>query len=172
MRPNDRAWRLSAAAFLLAAAVLPAAAADKPCSSADAAKAEKAIDQVTSWPALQKAVRDFRHCDQGQAAEYFSEALMRVLISGWLQVGEAEAILDKDTAFRDWLMARLASPLLAKDDADSIRGLAKNNCPKGRDKLCADLRAGLEAGKAAAPKLMDWPSAAPAKPAEPAKDKK
>jgi hypothetical protein len=172
MRPNDRAWRPSAAAFLLAAAILPAVAADKPCSSADAANAEKAIDRVTSWAALQKAVRDFGHCDKGQAGEYFSEALMRVLISGWPQIRDAEPILDKDAAFREWLLNRLASPTLAKDDADSIRGLAKGSCPKGRDKLCADLLAGLEAGKITAPKLMEWPAAAPAKPAEPAKDNK
>jgi len=65
--------RPSAAAFLLAAAVFPAAAADKPCSEAD-----KAIDGVTSWPALQKAAADFGHCDKGPTADLFTEAVLRV----------------------------------------------------------------------------------------------
>lgn len=40
--------------------MIPAAAADKPCNDAG-----KAFDAVTSWPALQKAVADYGHCDKG-----------------------------------------------------------------------------------------------------------
>jgi hypothetical protein len=164
MRPNDRAWRPSAAAFLLAAAILPTAAADKPCSDAD-----KAVDGVTSWAALQKAAREYGHCDKGQTAEVFTEAILRVVISGWPKVGDAEPILEKDTAFRGWLMRRLSSPALSTQDTAEIRDLAKSSCPKGRQKVCADLLSAVEASRAiAAPELMLLPP--PTTPA-PAKDK-
>jgi hypothetical protein len=153
MRPTVRAWRHSAAAFLIAAAALPAPAADKPCTAAD-----KAIDGVTSWGALQRAVNDFGHCDKGPTAEVFTEAILRVVISGWPKVGEAEPILDKDPAFRDWLMKRLMSPTLSTQDTAEIRDLAKSSCPKGHPKVCADLLSAVEMSRSiSAPELMLLP---------------
>ena len=164
MRPRDRALRLSAAAFLLSAAVLPAAAADLPCSAAD-----KAIDGVTSWAALQKAVQDYGHCDKGPTADAFTEAILRVVISGWKQVGDAGPILDKDAAFRDWLDRRLSSPSLSTQDSGEIRDLAKGSCPKGQQKVCDRLLSSVEMGRAiSAPDIMLLPP--PATPA-PAKGK-
>lgn len=158
MRPRDRAWRLSAAVLILASAILPAAASDKPCSSAD-----KAIDGVTSWAALQKAVQDYGHCDKGPTADVFTEAILRVIISGWPKVGDAEPILAKDADFRAWLNRRLSSPSLATQDSGEIRDLAKSSCPKGREKLCADLLSAVELGRTmSAPELLQL-APAPAK---------
>jgi hypothetical protein len=166
MQTRDRAWRLSAAAaFLLAATVFPAAAADKPCSKSDAALAEKAIDAVTTWAALQRVVRDYRHCDTGQAASLFSESLMRVLIDGWPKLADGEAIMAKDPEFRDWVGLRLSHPSIAKEDARSLRDLAKGSCPKPRAATCDFLLESLSAGQPMTmPKLMDVP-AAPSPPA-------
>jgi hypothetical protein len=153
MLPSVRAWRHSAAALLIAVAIVPAAAADKPCSAAD-----KAIDGVTSWGALQKAVQDYGHCDKGPTAEGFTEAILRVIISGWPKVGDAGPILAKDAAFRDWLMKRLASPALSTQDTAEIRDLAKRSCPKGHEKVCADLHSAVEMGRAiSAPELLALP---------------
>lgn len=166
MRPRDLAWRPSAAAFFLAAAIFPAAAADKPCSDAD-----KAIDGVTSWSALQKAVADFGHCDKGPTADLFTEAILRVVISGWPKVGDAGPILDKDAAFRGWLMTRLSSPALSTQDSAEIRDLAKSSCPKGQQKVCGDLLSAVEMGRAlSAPELMQIapaPATAPTPKAKP-----
>ncbi|MBL0142005.1 MAG: hypothetical protein IPP91_07980 [Betaproteobacteria bacterium] len=156
--------RLRAAAFLLAAAVLPAAAADKPCDAAD-----KAVDGVTSWSALQTAVRDYGHCDKGPTADAFTEAILRVVISGWPKLGDAGPILEKDATFRDWLNRRLSSPTLSTQDSGEIRDLAKGSCPKGQQKVCADLLSSVEMGRSiSAPDLMLLPP--PAVPA-PAKGK-
>jgi hypothetical protein len=161
MRPTDREWRLSAAAALLAATVLSAAAADKPCSEAD-----KAFDAVTSWAALQKAVGDYGHCDKGKTAETVTEALLRVVIGGWPKVGEAGPILERDAAFRSWLGRRLSSPDLPPEDSREIRDLAKASCPKGQDKVCAEILSSVEMGRAlTAPDLLLLPPpAAPKKP--------
>jgi len=154
MRPRDPAWRLSAAAFLLAATIIPPAAADKPCSPADMASAEKAIDNVTSWAALDRAVRDFGHCDRGRAAELFTEALLRVVIDGWPKIGEAEPFLGPDSPFREWTTRHLSSSALSKEDSESVRGLAKSSCPAGRAQLCEYFREALEFGK---PLVMPTP---------------
>ena len=158
MRPSDRARRLSAAAILLAAAAFPAVAADKPCTGAD-----KAFDGVTSWAALQKAVADYGHCDKGPTADVVTEALLRVVISGWPKVAEAGPILEKDAAFKSWLSRRLSSPDLDTRDTAEIRDLAKASCPKGQDKVCSEILSAVEMGRAiSAPDLMALPPTAPA----------
>jgi hypothetical protein len=165
MRPNVRAWRLSAAALFIAAAAIPAAAADKPCSKADAANAEKAIDKVVSWPMMQKSVKDFGHCDTGNAANLFTESLLRLLVGGWPKIKELEPLFNNDTAFREWILKRLSDPALPGGDADDVHDLSQNSCPKAQKNLCEALHGAVEAGKnAAAPK----PAAAPTPAASPA----
>jgi len=44
---------------------------------------------VTSWAALQRVVHDYGHCDKGPAKDLFTEAVLRVVISGWPKVGDA-----------------------------------------------------------------------------------
>jgi len=162
MHPNDRAWRLSAAAILLSTAMVPAAAADKPCTGAD-----KAFDGVTSWAALQHAVQDYGHCDKGKTAEIVTEALLRVVIGGWPKISDAGPILEKDAAFRSWLGRRLSSPDILPEDSREIRDLAKSTCPKGQEKVCAEILSSIEMSRSlSAPDLMLLPpptTPAPAK---------
>jgi len=139
--------------------MLPAAAADKPCADAD-----RAVDAVTSWAALEKSFQDFGHCDKGPTADVFTEAILRVVIGGWPNVGDAGPILEKDTAFRGWLVKRLSSPSLPTQDTAEIRNLAKSSCPKGRQKVCADLLSAVEMGRAlSAPELLELTPSPPAK---------
>jgi len=140
-------------------------AADKPCTKADAANAEKAIDRVVAWPAMQKAVKDWGHCDTGQAAEYFTEALLRLLVGSWIKVSELEPLYYGDNAFREWIDKRLADPALPRDDADQVHDLSQNSCPKARKKLCDDLHKAVEDGKSAGMPAKPAPPAAPAAPA-------
>jgi hypothetical protein len=161
MPSRDRAWRLSAAALILAAA-LPAFAADKPCTKDDAALAEKAADSVLSWAALQRVVRDYRQCDQGELAKLLTDALMRVVIDGWPKLAEGAAAFDKDSEFREWVGRRLGSPAVNPDDAQAIRDLARANCPKGRTATCDFLLDSVNAGKPMEmPKLVEPPAPKP-----------
>lgn len=143
--------------------MLPAAASDKPCTGAD-----KAADSVTTWAALQKAVADYGHCDKGRTAEIFTEAILRVVISGWPQIAQAGPVLGKDPAFRSWLVKRLSSPTLATQDSAEIRDLARSGCPKGQEKVCEELLSAVETSRAvAAPELLQIapaPAAPKAKP--------
>ena len=121
------------AAFALAGSAL---AADKPCSAADSATAEKAIDRVVSWSQLQKAYLDYRHCDKGNVGEVYTDALLRLAVE-WKNV-DAFANAMKDAGFKDFVAAHLRSPA-AKDDREAIYSRTKSNCPKGMDAFCAEL---------------------------------
>ncbi|MBC8023881.1 MAG: hypothetical protein H7Y14_12215 [Burkholderiales bacterium] len=131
---------------LLAAciAVAGAQAADKPCPPADAAKAEKAIDNVVAWPQLHKAWRDWRHCDTGAVADVYTDAILRLMVE-WKNV-EALAEPLKDAEYKAFIHKHLKSPA-AKDDQSSIRSRASQSCPKGQDALCADIAAAVAEAK-------------------------
>ena len=122
--------------------MLPAAAQDKPCTEAG-----KAFNAVTSWHALQDAVRSYGHCDKGETAAIVTEALLRVTIDGWPTIAEAGPILDKDAAFKKWLDRKLGSTDLPKQDSAEIRDLAKNSCPKGQDKVCGQILSAVQSGR-------------------------
>ena len=169
MRPDVPAWRRSAALFLLAFATA-AGAADKPCSKADAANAEKAIDRVVSWGTMHKTWKDYGHCDTGQAGELFTEALLRMIVGSWPKIGELESTFTNDIPYREWILARLSSGALPKGDRDDVHDLTQNNCPKSQKRLCEALHEAAEKGqgKGAPPPKPAAPAPVPTAPAAPA----
>jgi hypothetical protein len=158
-RPDMRVLRIAAAIVLMLASA--AFAADKPCSKADAANAQKALDRAVSWPSLEAAVKDFGHCDTGELVEQFNEAVLRILVSGWKNVGSLAPIFERNAAFKGWVLERLSGEKIARDDKEDVRGLAKNSCPSGRNALCQQL---LEAASVPSPTApLPAPAAAPPK---------
>lgn len=171
MRPDVPAWRRSAVLVSLCLAFASPAIAQKPCSKADAAAAEKAIDRVVSWGTMHKTWKDYGHCDSGQAAELFTEALLRMIVGSWPKIAELEPTFNNDVPYREWILARLGSGGLPKGDLDDVHDLTQNNCPKSQKRLCDALHEAAEKGQgkgAPAPKPAA-PAAAPAPaPAAPA----
>jgi hypothetical protein len=127
-------------AFALCASVH---AADKPCSKADAATAEKAIDRVVNWGQLHKAYVDYRHCDADAVGEVYTDALLRLAVE-WKNVPAFADAMNKDAGFKEFVHKHLLSPA-AKDDRESVYSRAKSSCPKGMDAFCADLAAVVKA---------------------------
>ena len=122
--------------LMLAAAAL-AHAADKPCSKADAATAEKAIDRVVTWQQLHKAWQDYRHCDAGAVGDIFTDALLRLTVD-WKNVNALAATMRSDPQYHDFVLAHLKSDA-AKDDRDAIYSRAKASCPSGLDAFCGEV---------------------------------
>lgn len=114
-----------------------ACAADKPCTKADAANAEKAIERSNNWNQLYKSWQDYRHCDTGAVADGFTDSLMRLMVE-WKGVDALAAAMQKDPEFKEWVHARLKSPA-AKDDQPTVYSRAKASCPAGMDTFCAEL---------------------------------
>ena len=132
--------RMKAAHFLaVIAATLAfnALGADKPCTKADAANAEKAIDRVLNWPQLQKAWQDYRHCDTDKVAETYTDALMRMMVD-WKGMDSLANAMQKDPEYKKFVYEHLASPA-AKEDHQSVFSRAKASCPKGLDEFCAEI---------------------------------
>jgi hypothetical protein len=148
------------ASMILAGLACAALAQDKPCTAADAKNAAKNVDLVMTWPQLQKAVKDYGHCDTGNVAEVFTDALMRLAVD-WKNV-EALASAMKDARFRTFVATHVKSEAAAEDRA-AVYSRATLSCPKGQDEVCAEL-AGIIKPKEAPP-----PTPAPPPPKEPAK---
>jgi hypothetical protein len=130
----NAAPRLVAVAFALAAAA--AQAQDKPCGKADLATAEKAVDRVSSWPQLERAFKDYRHCDSGTVGELYTEALLRLAVE-WKDVDGVAAAM-KDAEFKAFVVRHLKSPA-AKDELDSVYSRARKSCPSKHEAFCAEL---------------------------------
>jgi hypothetical protein len=112
-------------------------AADKPCTKADAANAEKAVDRVLNWPQLQKAWQDYRHCDADKVAENFTDAVMRMMVD-WKAMDALAAAMQKDPEYKAFIYTHINSPA-AKDDHEMVYSRARTGCPKGLDEFCAEL---------------------------------
>lgn len=126
---------------LLVAGVLavcaPAHAQNKPCSKADGANAEKAIERAVNWPQLAKAYRDWRHCDGNAAvADLYSESLVRLIVD-WKNVDAFVAEMS-NPEFKAFALEHLKRPI-AKDDLESVYARAKAECPAKHAAFCAEL---------------------------------
>ena len=153
-------WSLACALVV----VLPAHA-QKECSKADAAAAQKAIDKVVSYGSLNKAWKDYRHCDSGPVEDDFTDAILRLMVQ-WKDVETIALDVQRDPEYKKFIHNHLSSPA-AKDDRPSIYSRAKANCPLTQGAFCADL---IEVVKSPgkkddllAPLPMSQPPAAPPK---------
>jgi hypothetical protein len=129
---------------LAAACCAIGAHAQKACTPADMQKAQKAADLVMTWQGLNKAWKDYRHCDTGEVADTFTDAMTRLMVD-WKNV-DALAETMKDPEYKGFIEAHLRSPA-AKEDIKSIRSRATQSCPKGQDAVCKEIAAITEAEK-------------------------
>ena len=135
---------LKTIAILAASCCLLAAHAQKTCSPAEMQKAQKTVDMVMTWQSLNKAWKDYRHCDTGEVADTFTDALMRLMVD-WKNV-DALGETMKDPEYKGFVEAHLRSPA-AKDDIKSIRSRATQSCPKGQDAVCKQIASATEVAK-------------------------
>lgn len=121
-------------AAMLAAGAFAAHAQDKACTKADSAAAEKALDRVVTWPQLQKAWQDYRHCDTGNVDDLFTDALMRMLVE-WKSPDALASSMNSDPAYAAFVVKHIKSPS-AKDDRESVYSRAKQSCPANLSAFC------------------------------------
>ena len=133
----DKNKTVLALALAGAAACFHASAADKQCTRADVGNAQRAIDKIVTWSQLRKAYTDYRHCDTGDVADQFTDALMRLFVD-WKGVEEFAAAAKGDPDYMAFFIAHLKSPA-AKDDRDTVYARAKRDCPKAFDDFCAQV---------------------------------
>jgi hypothetical protein len=142
--------KIAPLAFAAVALVsLPSLAQDKACSKADASKAEKAVDNVTSFAQLNKAWQDWRHCDSGAVAEVYNDAVFRLLVD-WKGVDALASGMQSTPQYKEWVLARVKAG--SAEDRKAIFSRAKTGCPSKLDAFCGELaEAASDEKKAAAP---------------------
>jgi hypothetical protein len=124
-------------ASLAAFALGPAHAQDKPCTRADAANAEKAIERVVGWGQLHKAWQDYRHCDTGLNEELFTDAVLRLVVE-WREVEVVAESMGRDAKYKEFIHRHIGG-LTAMGDRPSIYSRAKASCPAKLEAFCAEL---------------------------------
>jgi hypothetical protein len=120
-----------------ALAVALPAHAQKVCSKAESAAAEKAIDKVVSYGSLNKAWKDYRHCDSGNVEDGFTDAILRLLVQ-WKDVETIAIDVQRDPEYKKFIYSHLSSPA-AKEDRPSIYSRAKGACPLTQGVFCEEL---------------------------------
>jgi len=138
--------KIAQVVLALVAALATSAYAQKTCSAGDAAAAQKAVDKIVTWQNLEKAYRDYRHCDTGPVDDGFTDALMRLMV-GWKNLDQVSGVMAKDEEFRKWVYKHLMSDA-AKDDREDVYALAKKNCPAKQQAFCDDLATTVKPVKA------------------------
>ena len=124
-------------AVLLSLAAPATLAQDRACSKADAANGEKTIDRVSNWAQLQKAFKDFQHCDSVPAvADLYSETVVRLIVD-WKNV-DVFASEMQSAPFKAFVIEHLKRPI-AKEDLDSVYSRVKASCPAKHEAFCAEL---------------------------------
>ena len=124
-------------AFACAAAFALPAHAQKECSKADAAAAEKAVDRVVNYQGLNKAFKDYRHCNSGVVEEIFTDAILRLMVA-WKDVDTIAQDMQRDPEYKKFIHGHLSSPA-AKDDRQSIYSRARASCPMTQGQFCEEL---------------------------------
>jgi hypothetical protein len=136
---------MKATVILLGAAVALAGAgswaADKACSKADAAKAEKAVDMVNDFRQLERAWKDWKHCDEGAVADIYNDAVMRLLVD-WKGVDVLANTMQASPEYGDWVVRRIK--YATKDDRQAVYSRAKTGCPAKLDAFCGQIAAAAE----------------------------
>ncbi len=132
-------------AALVACAAVSAAHAQKTCSPADMQKAQKAIDMVVTWQQLNRSWKDWRHCDTGDVADTYTDAMLRLMVE-WKNV-EALAESMKDAEYKSFIETHLRSSAVTKEDISAVRSRATQSCPKGQDVVCKQVADATETAK-------------------------
>ena len=128
--------KIAALVIACAAALALPAHAQKECSKADMAAAEKAVERVVNYSGLNKAWKDYGHCDTGPVEEVFTDAILRLMVE-WKNVDTIAQDM-RDPNYKKFIHKHLSSPA-AKDDRQSIFSRAKASCPVTQGQFCEEL---------------------------------
>ena len=111
----------------------------RPCTMAEAQRAEREADGLRSWDDLYKSYRQYAHCDDGAIAEGYSESVVRILSDHWNTLPRLAAIAKNDSKFYKFVLRHI-DETVALEDLQKITVNASAKCPKGLHAFCADIR--------------------------------
>lgn len=129
---------------LLALALVQVANA-KECTQMEAYAAESVTDYLDSWKNVNRAFRDFGHCDDGGIAEGFDEAISLLWANQWQKLPEMLKYTKENKDFKKFIYKRIWSETIPAVRWQKILNKAKIKCPSDGNEFCAEI---VRAGKA------------------------
>jgi hypothetical protein len=91
-----------------------------------------------NWARINTAFSKYGHCDDGEIAEGYSEAIARLLIDHWKALPELDAQIKLKPPLESFVLRHINSTL-DTDDLAKIVTLSTKSCPKGMSPLCKAL---------------------------------
>ena len=99
---------------------------------------EHQADNLRSWSALFHSYKLHGRCDDGAAAEGYSESVARILVDHWDTLSRLAELAEQDAGFRRFVYGHIDATLATKD-LEKISANAKDSCPRGLRPLCSNL---------------------------------
>jgi hypothetical protein len=106
------------------------------CTYAERRQVEKEAMTLRTWDALYHSYRKFRHCEDVDAAEGYSESKARVLVDHWDTLPRAAQLIRQDKSFRGFVRV---DATMDTADVEKIKQNATHSCPAGLSALCKEL---------------------------------
>lgn len=125
---------------LFVAVTVAYAAAQNPhgrvCTESQRQQVEKEAVKLRTWDALYDSYRRYRHCENVDAAEGYSESKARVLVDHWDTLPRVAQLINRDNTFRSFVRV---DATMDTADVEKIKQNATHNCPAGLNALCREL---------------------------------
>ena len=105
------------------------------CTKEDSIAAASIHFYIESWAGMQELYKHYAHCDDGEAAEGFSDAVGRLLIKSWRRLPELAKLSQANPGFLKFVLRHIDSTLLPEDLA-RIEFKANHQCTRSQNTLC------------------------------------
>jgi hypothetical protein len=109
--------------------------AKRPCTEAEAARAEKEVDSLRTWDEIYHSYRKFSQCDDGAIGEGYSDAVGNLLANGWGRLPRLVTITKRDKSFEQFVLKHIDESL-TDDTLLKISKHARSECPASAKRLC------------------------------------
>ena len=140
MRVDMRHARHISLAIALA---MPAWAwAAESCPKEQAIAAESVAPFIESWAGLQRAYKQYGHCDDGAAGEGFSQTVARLMTGSASPLRQLEVLSQTDPAFRSFVI-RHVDATLSTEQLSTIESRLPDVCPAAGTALCDEIARAL-----------------------------
>jgi hypothetical protein len=120
--------------FIVASCLAASAHALEKCSQHAAIAAETQAPAKT-WGDLYQTYRRYVQCDDGSVAETFSNSVAQLLAGHWDTIGELSTLAKAHPSFERFVL-RHTDVTMSKDQAETIKGNARDKCPDESKGLC------------------------------------
>ena len=109
--------------------------AKRVCTRQEADQADTQIDSLKDWDHVYRWYQKFSQCDDGSAAEGYSDAVSKLLADDWSHFNRLLALTKTDKRFQQFVLKHIDG-IISPSVLHKIASNAETRCPKGGESLC------------------------------------